>query len=192
MNSFKTIPCFKLADLSVAHPSLLDISNRHIASSPDHFAVNIVSILNTSRCLKLRFSHKISKLLLVPSPSQRNLLLILFEDGSLLASEFAEKPDRSPYLTDNNFRVQLDMRLHDVDLDAKHDSTQTSVLLRSPQFSALVVINCHGSVPSIIVRNLPFGLTVIHTLFLFLEACMPFTSQQLFCGCRQQMCHLHS
>src|SRR5437016_188404 len=99
MNSFKSIPCLKLAELESNSPDLFDTSDRYIVISPDHFTVNILSFLNTSKCLKLRFSRKISKLILIASSSQRNFILILFKDDSMLLSEFTENFDQGVFLT---------------------------------------------------------------------------------------------
>ena len=57
--------------------------------------------------------------------------------------------------------MRFNQKLLDVELDAKHDATHTSILFRTPQFSALIIIDCRESAPSILIRNLPFGLTVI-------------------------------
>lgn len=165
MSSLKSIPCFKLADLDNLNSDLLDASDKYVVTSPDHFTVSIVSLSNTSKCLKLRFAHKISRLILITLSSQRNLLLILFEDGPLLFSEFSENLNQGVFLTNNNSFIHFSQKLLDLELDAKHDSTHTSILLHNPQFSALLMVNHHGPVPTIIVRNLPFGLTVPYILF---------------------------
>ena len=175
MDSFKSIPCFQLVDPDNLNSDLLDVSDGYVAISPDHSTVSILSLLNTSKSLKLRFSHKISKLLLVVSSSQRKFILILFDDGSLLLSEFSENLDQGVFLTNTNFFIRFSQKLFDVELDAKHDSTHTSILLRSPQFSALIVLDCRESVPNFFIRNLPFGLTVIFACS-FLETFMSFTS----------------